>query len=150
MPTIKRSITIDRPISQVFRYVADFSKHVEWQLDIIRVHQSDERIHVGSMVTVDRNVRALFARLDLNADITDYQINKKIEYKGTIGVYPAVGNYTFDSQGRSTTVTETVTVHMWFLPRWFTGWLYTMRLGQRSNSSLKNLKQVLEANSNQD
>jgi uncharacterized membrane protein len=145
MPVIKRSVTIERPISQVFPYVADFSKHPEWQPDIIQLHLSHDKARVGNMITINRQLRALFARLDLNADIVDYQINKKIEYRGTMGMYPVLGSYTFEPQGRSTTVTETVDIRMWFLPRWFTGWLFSLRLGARTESVLKNLKQVLES-----
>lgn len=145
MPVIKHTVTIERPISEVFGYVSDFSKHGEWQPDIINIHQSEGKTHVGSMVTIERRLRAVFARLDLNADITDLQLNKVIQYKGTIGVHPVIGSYAFEPQGRTTVVTETTDVRMWFLPRITTGWLFNMTLKNRSQKTLENLKKLLES-----
>jgi uncharacterized membrane protein len=145
MPVIKHTVTIERPVSEVFSYVSDFSKYSEWQPDIISIHQTEGKTHVGSMITIERHLRAVFARLDLNADITDLQLNKIIQYKGTIGVYPVIGSYTFEPQGRTTVITETTDVRMWFLPRFFTGWLFTMALKNRSQKTLDNLKNLLES-----
>ena len=114
MARIERSVVIDKHVGDVFTYVTDFNRHPEWQPDIESVHQGEGRTRVGTMLSVRRRLRALHAQLDLNADVLDYRINKKIEYTGSIGTYPMTESYTFESQGRSTKVTKTTDIRFWF------------------------------------
>ncbi len=144
MAHIERSVVIDKHVGEVFAYVVDFDRHPEWQPEIESVHQGEGKIHVGSMLSIRRRLRALFAQLDLNADVVDYRINKRIEYTGSIGTYPMTESYTFDSQGRSTKVTKTTDIKFWILQRLFIAIFINRTLTTHAEKSLSNLKHVIE------
>lgn len=146
MPQIKESVTVNRPISEVFRYATNFNNAQEWQPDVADVHQTEERPRVGVMITARRNSYAMGTRLDLNADITDYSMNKHLEYKGVIGRFPATGRLSFESSGGTTTVRETIDVRTGCLFAWINPFL-TMALRARTQRALQSLKQTMEAKS---
>jgi uncharacterized membrane protein len=146
MPQIQASVTINRPITEVFRFATDFNKAPEWQPDVKEVHQSEERPRVGVMVSVRRSTYLLGTRLDLNADITNYSMNRLMEYKGVIGRYPAVGVLKFESQGGSTVVTESIDIRMGCLFAPLSP-LMNMVMSTRTRRMLGNLKKVIEGRS---
>lgn len=143
MAVIEFKITIDRPIDEVFGFVSDFNNAPTWQPDVQEVRQSEGKTRVGTMVTERRRLRVLFYQLDMNADVTDYRLNRKLEYKGVIGAFPFVASYSFDPAGRSTNVTETLDVRVFALHRIFGGFIVgTLR--RRTENTWRNLKAHLE------
>ncbi len=147
MPQIEQSVTINRPISEVFRFAADFeNKAQQWQPDIIQHYQTEDKVRVGVMITQSRSTRLLGWRLDLNADITGYQPNKLIEYKGVLGRFPVLGRLEFSSAGGSTTVTESMDIRLGCLFAPFSP-LMTMVMTGRTRRVLERLKQLLESRS---
>ena len=148
MPIIQHNLTINRPISDVFSYVADFTKSPNWQKDVVKVWQTEEKARVGVMVTQSRRLRVVFYQLDLNADIVEYQLNKKIELKGTTGFFPIILTYTFEPSGRSTRITETMDIRMWGPHRLMSSFV-SGAMKRRAERSWNNLKQLLEAGGTQ-
>lgn len=144
MATIEYSLTIEKPISEVFSYVSDFTKHPEWQPDITAVHQSEGKTRVGAMVSERRKLRVLIYHLDLNVDVIDYHLNKKIECKGTTGTFPVNIVYTFEPSGRTTRVTETLTIHLWG-PHRLLGGFVVRAMRNRMQKTWNNLKQLMES-----
>lgn len=144
MPEITTSVTVNRPVSQVFRIAADTSRVQEWQTDIIASHFTEERIRVGVMVTQSRKTRAGGVRLDLNADVTDYQPNKVIGYRGVVGRFPSTIRMEFNPQGGATKVTETINIRLFF-PFGFIGFAFKGALRRRSRNMLEQLKAIAEA-----
>lgn len=115
MPVVEYAVTINRPIGEVFRFVADFRNAPQWQSDVTEVHQTEGSTRVGSMVTEVRSTRLLGWKLDLNADITDFQLNKLLEYKGVLGRFPVTGTLTFEATRGATRVTHALNIRMGFL-----------------------------------
>lgn len=147
MPQIEQSVTINRPIGEVFRFVADFDNNAQqWQPDIFQHHQTEDKLRVGVMITQSRTTRLLGWRLDLNADITGYQPNKLIEYKGVLGRFPTLGRIEFSGAGGSTTVTERMDIRLGCLFAPFSP-LMTMVMTGRTRRVLGKLKQMLESRS---
>lgn len=144
MATVEHTMTVDKPISDVFAYVSDFTRHPEWQPDITNVHQSEGKTRVGTMVSERRRMRVLFYQLDLNLDVIDYHLNKKIECKGTMGTFPVRILYAFEPSGRSTRITEMQDVHMWG-PHRLLGGVMKRALRSRMERTWSNLKQLLES-----
>lgn len=143
MPQIECSVTINRPISEVFSYVADFRNAPQWQGDVEEVFLSDSSIRVGVMVTQTRRTRLLGWRLDLNADIIAYQPNKIIEYKGVLGRFPIHGEISFSSSRGTTELTEAINIRMGFLYAIYSPFMAgTMR--RRTNAALQALKTMME------
>jgi uncharacterized membrane protein len=143
MPEITETIVINRPVSEVFRFVADLNKTQEWQPDVEETHATDERARVGVMVTQPRSSRMLGWRLDLNADIVEYTPNRLIEYKGVLGRFPVKDRLEFESSGGTTTVRETVNVRMGILFALFSPFMRST-LSRRTRRALEGLKTRLE------
>jgi len=143
MPQISHTITINRPVNEVFRTATDFSNAQEWQPDVVESTLSGEKPRVGLFITQSRDTHALGWRLDLNADITGYTPNRLLEYKGVVGRFPVSGRIEFEHSGTVTTVRETLDVR--------TGCLYAAvnpflagALNKRTQRALDGLKQKLE------
>lgn len=143
MPQIECSVSINRPISEVFGFVADFRNAPKWQGDVEEVFLSDSSMRVGVMVTQTRRSRLLGWRLDLNADIITYQPNKLIEYKGILGRFPIHGEISFSSSRGVTEVTEAMNIRMGFLYGIYSPFMAgTMR--RRTSVALQSLKTMME------
>lgn len=143
MPQIECSVSINRSVSEVFSYVADFRNAPKWQGDVEEVFLSDSSLRVGVMVTQTRKTRLLGWRLDLNADIITYQPNKLIEYKGILGRFPIHGEISFSSSRGVTEVSEALNIRMGFLYGIYSPFLAgTMR--RRTNVALQSLKTMME------
>ncbi|MFW5771686.1 MAG: SRPBCC family protein [Phototrophicaceae bacterium] len=145
MPEISEAVTINRPVSEVFRLVAEAEHWDQWNPDIIESHYSDNRLRVGTMVTQSRKTRALGWRLDFNVDIVDYAPNRLIEYSGVLGRFPVRGRLAFDGSGGTTTVRETMTVRMGLYGLFSPFLAGTVR--RRTRAALENLKANAEGGS---
>lgn len=146
MPHIEQSITINRPVNEVFRIAGNFEKAGEVAPDVMSTHQTEERPRVGVMVTQNRSTRVFSWRLDLNADITGYIPNKIVEYKGVMGRFPVEGRIEFQSAGSTTTVIERIDIR--------TGCLYSVfnpllgsAVSRRTRRAQAGLKKHLESGS---
>lgn len=146
MPEIEYSVTINRPISEVFRYVADVKNNTLWQDDVIASQLSDKSMRVGLMFTESRKWRVWTWRMDLNADVLEYQPNKTIEFKGILGRFPVRKRYEFSSSAGTTTLKQTLSIRTGciFLP--FNP-LISNGVNRRTKRTMNQLKQVLEAKS---
>ncbi len=144
MPQVEHTITINRPVGEVFRLVADFRNDPQWQKDVVEVHQTEGSTRIGTMVTEKRNLRVWTWRLDLNVDVVDYQPNKLIEIKGVIGQFPVLGRYEFSFSRGTTQFTQSFDIRMGFLYGVFSPFLRGAVL-RRTRNSMDALKQLLEA-----
>jgi uncharacterized membrane protein len=146
MPKIEASVTINRPVSEVFRFATNFVNSPQWQPDVREVHQTDDKPRIGVMVTQVRSTYMLTTRLDLNVDIVGYALNKQLEYKGVIGRFPANGVMLFASSGGTTTVKEIIDIRMGILFAVFSPMLKIIMTG-RTRRALGKLKTVMESKS---
>ena len=81
MPTYENSVVIERPVFDVFKYVGDFENDPNWK-NVRNVGiTSGNPIRAGSMVAMTRPI--LGRKGFVNADVTEYERNKKIEMKGS-------------------------------------------------------------------
>jgi uncharacterized membrane protein len=148
MPLIEHSVTINRPIGEVFRFIADFRNDPQWQPDVKAVHLSETPPRVGVMVTQTRNTFLFSWRLDLNADIVTYNLNKSIELKGVLGQFPVNMTYTIESSRGTTQVKQSYDVRMGFLFGLFAPMLSGV-MRRRTRATLEKLKTLLESRAEQ-
>ncbi len=143
MPEISQTVTVNRPVNEVFRKVADMNDAESWQPDVKSGSMSDERMRVGLFVAQRRTSRVFGWKLDLNADVLDYTPNKMIRLKGVVGRFPTVITYSFESRGGATAVTETVDARTGclYLP---VGPFLSASLNGRTKRALNGLKESLE------
>ncbi len=143
MPQVEGSITINKPISEVFRTAIDLGNSHSWQPDVTDTHLSTERVRVGAMVTQVRTTRLFGWKLDLNVDVIDYVPNRMLGYKGVLGRFPVIGQIEFESTGGTTTVREHLNIRMGFLYGIFSP-MMKGTMTRRTRQALQALKTHLE------
>lgn len=148
MPLIEYSITINRSVGEVFRFVADFRNTPQWQTDVDQVFQTEPSLRTGVMVTETRRTRLLGWKLDFNADVIGYQPNRMIELKGVLGAFPCKTIYTFETARGATQLTQSLDIRMGFLYGLFAPMMRGVML-RRTQSSLEKLRQIMESRTEQ-
>ena len=95
MIKIETSVLINRPVEEVFAYVANLENGGEWQTDVQELKQTSEGpLGVG---TVWQEVRQLLGRrVEQSNKITEYEPNKKFSYRQS-GTVPVEAMITFES-----------------------------------------------------
>lgn len=146
MPQVTHTITINRPISEVFRFAVNFNNAKQWQRDVTETYQSEENVRVGIMVSQRRTTRLFGWKLDLNADVVDYAPNKLLGYKGVLGRFPMYSRMEFTSMGGSTQIIHTYEIRMGFLYGLFSGMMKGV-MTRRTRQSLEALKKLMESRS---
>ena len=141
MPRFEAQVLINRPVFQVFRYVSDFNNDLNWRNVRNIGITSGDPIRTGSMVAMTRRitVRSGF----VNADVTDFERNRRIELKGSYWGFPFVSTMTFDHRGQQTNVKESLYIRTrWFF--WF-GIFFNLTLNGVLRGELGKLKQLLDS-----
>jgi uncharacterized membrane protein len=144
MINVEVSTIINRPVTEVFAYVANFENHPKWETDFQEVKLlTSSPAGVGTTYQCVLNMPGQTATSKF--EITEYVANQKIAFVGE-PAGPAIpkGSYLFESAGSGTKITS--------LPRpefrGFFRFLEPMMTGYiRKNNiaHLSKLKQLLEA-----
>jgi uncharacterized protein YndB with AHSA1/START domain len=140
---IKHEVTINASISPVFQAVADFEHANTWQPDVVNVGLTAAKpLRTGSMVSMTK--KFMGSETFINADVTDYKPNKRIELKGIHGRFRFQREIEFTPMGGSTKIDDRFEVSMgWF---WFWYKPFFMRaLQNQTADEWQNLKNQLES-----
>ena len=141
MKHVEASITINRPIEQVFAYVSDFSKATEWQTGIVEARVTSGAPGVGmKYVWVQQMVGQ---KMDSSGEITAWNPPHRYEWKATNGPFPVSGGTTFQAEGNATVVTQYADAEPGGFFKLAEGLLVKQIEGQFAQS-LQNLKALLE------
>ncbi len=98
------SIAIDRPLGEVFQFIANGETAPQWQAEVRAARQmSPGLIGVGTMYEEHR--AELHQRFEVTLEITEYEINRRVSFTRTAGPIPCIDSYTFSSVGTSTRIT---------------------------------------------
>lgn len=140
MPSFENQILIDRPVFDVFKYAGDFKNDSNWRsVDRIGI-TSGEPIRAGTMVAMTRRIAGF--KGFVNADVIEYDRNKKIELKGSFWGFPFTHTMTFEHRGQQTNVREIVNIRTrWMV--WFNVF-FNMTLRGAFAKELQSLKQILD------
>lgn len=141
MPIIDQKIVIQKPLFDVFRMAMDFNNLSNWQPRTTAVNiTSGDPIRPGTMITIRRG--SVF----INADVVEYDRNKKITLQGIWGRFRFNRTIEFQSGGRETTILDKLNIQ--------TGWLYfwyapilAMNLRGELSAEWAQLKKQLESSS---
>jgi uncharacterized membrane protein len=143
MPSAQRSITINRPINDVFAYVADGENGPKWRSDKIEIkHESGTGVGAIYRQTVPgpggRRVKADY-------EVTSYDPPKRTDFKAIAGPVRPTGSYELVSAGEGKTkLTFSLDAKLGLVKRLLMG-----RAVQKSMdaemAALDKLKKLLEA-----
>jgi uncharacterized protein YndB with AHSA1/START domain len=95
------SIHIDRPVAEVFEYLADPAKLPEWSSIIDEARPAETPIHVGTKVQT--RAKLLGRKLESSYDVIEYEVNKRFVTK-TDRPFPLTRADTYQSEGNGTRV----------------------------------------------
>jgi uncharacterized protein YndB with AHSA1/START domain len=143
MPTITSSITINRPVADVFQFVADYANTTKWSVGVIDAAiTSPDGMRVGA--TFRWVAQIVGQKMETKGEITAYDPPHSSAWKSTGGPFPVSGSFTCEAVAGGTRVTQTVDAEPGGFFKLAEGLLMKQVQGQW-DESLKKLKQVLEA-----
>jgi uncharacterized membrane protein len=136
------SVDVERPIEDVFAYLADFENIPEWNYAIAETKKnSDGPVGVG---TTYRQVRTLPRPSEESFEITVYEPDRSLAIRGTLGPFDGELEYHLEPIGRGTRVTNEVELR----PRGIlgvVGQLAGSRVKEAVAANLGELKRILES-----
>ena len=143
MIKVEQSIDINRPVDQVFAFVADQTNAPRWQSGILEVRRiTDSIIGVGIRYTFVRKLMG--RRLEASTEYTEYEPNKKIVFKSASGPMDFRAGYLTETTADGTKLTSWIEMQ----PKGFAGLAEPMigsSLRRDVEVSLAELKDLLEA-----
>ncbi len=110
MPSARHSVTIARPVDQVFAFVADGENAMRWRPGVLDVrHVSGS----GVGAAYRQGVKGPGGRrIDADYVITEFGPGKKIAFRATAGPVRPEGEYVFEDLGGSTRLTFSLSAEL--------------------------------------
>ena len=106
MIELERSLTIRRPVAEVFAFVTDVEKSPRWQAWAVDARVvSEGPLAVGTQY--EYVARFLGRRIESRSEVTAYEPDKRYAWKVTSGPIPAEASLDFESVDGGTRVTLT-------------------------------------------
>lgn len=135
MATIENSITIAKPISDVFKTVTHYDAPEEmqqWRSAIQNIGiTAGNPLRTGSMIAMTKRFRG--SPIFVNLDVTDLQRNKRLEIKGMHGRFPYVRSIEFSPSGRETIIRDKIELR--------TSWIFFFYNPFLTNALTRQVKQ---------
>jgi uncharacterized protein YndB with AHSA1/START domain len=103
MPSAERTVTINRPVDEVFRFLADGTKAKLWRSGVLDV---DLVSGEGLGARYSQGVKGPGGRrIPADYEITAFEPNEKIGFRATAGPVRPEGSFTFEGMGTGTILT---------------------------------------------
>ena len=138
---MEASITINRPVEEVFAFVTDVGNWARWNEELSHVEQvSEGPIGVG---TIYRGTAELMGKMAFAAEILEYEPNKKVVQRMTVGPTQLHGAWLFEpvpDGTRFTMSSETQSEGLFKLA----GSLFDGVIKKRLEANLAKLKATIE------
>ncbi len=142
MKHVEASITINRPIAEVFVFVTDFGNATQWQPGIIEARvTSNGPVGVGTTYTWVQQF--VGQKMDTSGQVTVWSPPTAYEWKSTSGPFPVSGGVKFKAEGNGTVVTSYADAEPGGFFKLAEG-LVIKQLGGQFEQGLKKLKELLE------
>jgi hypothetical protein len=107
MINIEKSITIHRPIEEVFTYVSDLTHSGQWQTGLVEIRKTTGGpVGVGTQYVF---VRVFIGRkMEASNEITEFVPTTKVAFKTISGPIPLEASYLFETSGKDTKLTSKI------------------------------------------
>jgi uncharacterized membrane protein len=103
MPSAERTVTINRPVDEVFAFVADGRNAKLWRSGVLDV---DLVSGDGAGARYSQGVRGPGGRrIAADYQITQFEPNSRIAFRATAGPVRPEGSFTFEGMGTGTILT---------------------------------------------
>ena len=106
MIRIQASVTINRPLEEVFRFMTNHQNALQWQSGLLEARVTNDVVGVGK-TWVDV-VQFLGRRIEVASELTEFEPLRVVGFKSTSGPIPLEGRYAFEPDGAGTKVTFTL------------------------------------------
>jgi uncharacterized protein YndB with AHSA1/START domain len=135
------TITIERPPTEVFAYLAEFENVPRWNYAISQTRKiSTGPVGVGSKYL---QTRTLPSRSEETFEVIEYEPDRKLSILGTLGSFPAQVTYTLEPMGNLTRLTNAVDLEPPGLLR-LVAPVANSRVRAAVAANLRKLKEILE------
>ena len=143
MMTIEHSVVINRPVQEVFAFIANVENNAQWQSGVLEVRKTSQGpVGVGSTGIEVR--RFMGRRMEVTFEVTEYEENTKFGFKITSGpIMPMTGADMFEAAEGGTKLTRVIEAEP---GRFFRmAELILARMARRqAEADMANLKDLLE------
>ena len=143
MPSATHSVTINRPVSDVFAYVADGEKCTEWRSGVLDIHRATGDGSVGTTYT--QGVKGpMGRRIAADYMITTYEPNRRLEFQTIAGPARPHGRYDFEETDGGTKLTFSLDAKLGGISGLFMGGA-VQRTMDSEILAIDRVKEILEA-----
>jgi uncharacterized membrane protein len=106
MIRIQASVTVNRPLEEVFRFMTDNQNALQWQSGLLEARVTNDVVGIGK-TWVDV-VQVLGRRIEIASELTQFEPLRTVGFKSTSGPIPLEGHYAFEPDGGGSKVTFTM------------------------------------------
>jgi uncharacterized protein YndB with AHSA1/START domain len=143
MRTITQSVTINRPVEEVWDVIGNFENTTRWSRGVLEARQtSDGPLGVGS--TLQTVVKAFGRRRTADYLVTEYEPNHAFAFEATSGPMTSRARYSVEPAGAGTRLTASGQAAATGLYRLLTP-IIVRTVKRHSEADLANVKRILEA-----
>jgi carbon monoxide dehydrogenase subunit G len=141
MASFENTVTIRRPVEEVFTFLADFENVPKWNHAIVETKKvSPGPVGVG---TTYRQTRSAPSRSEEAFEVTVFEPTRRLEVQGGLGPFTARVSYLLEPTGSGTRLTNAVDLESSGLLT-LVAPLATSRVKHAVAANLDTLKQLLE------
>jgi uncharacterized protein YndB with AHSA1/START domain len=138
----ENAVTIDRPVKDVFAFLADFENVPKWNYAIVETRQtSDGPVGVG---TTFRQVRAVPSRSEETFQVTEFERNRRLAIRGGFGPLEGTMTYQLEPEDGGTRLTNSAQLEGRGLAK-LAAPLASRRIAEAVSENLTALKRLLES-----
>lgn len=142
MIDVARSITINRPVAEVFAYVSDVSNEPAWHTDVLEARQTSEGpIGIGTTFLI--RVKPSMGVSEGLEEVIGFELNRKQVLRGEMGSMRPTITDLFEPADGGTKFTRRIQIEASGLMRLMLPLVRPM-IGKSNTGFLANLKRVLE------
>jgi uncharacterized protein YndB with AHSA1/START domain len=144
MPTLQRTITIDRPIEEVFAFFADVSNDPEWRGHGVKEISLEGEMRQGAHVHQKIAAGPFGAAVKADMDVVVYQPATALGFQVTTGPLRPRVDFTFAPADNGTTVNCSIAAPLTGIKKTVMGKMVRKNMAQEA-AALNEAKRLLEA-----
>jgi carbon monoxide dehydrogenase subunit G len=143
MTAITQSVTVDRPVAEVWAFIGNFENTTRWSRGVLEARQtSDGPLGIGS--TLQAVVKAFGRRRTADYLVTEYEPNHAFAFEVTSGPMTSRARYSVEPVGAGTRLSASGELEASGLYKLLAP-ILLRTVKRHSQDDLANVKRILEA-----